>query len=249
MICDYCQKEYFPRFFNKSYQHHYCSTECMHIGHARNQMKRVECVCVGCGIAFMPKVAERNKFCSRECAFKHRGRNKPIVHRDAITYCQTCGKQLDNHMRKRCVECNKEKARIDMYKRNATSRACTVCGKAFIPEHKGGGYAQCCIEHKRIAQREQKKTSKTSRKAKKRGAYVAPVNYKEIYARDNGRCQLCGKKVDPVTRDIHKNCGTLDHIIPLALGGTHEPKNVQLAHFMCNSLKGTRAMGEQLRLC
>jgi len=30
---------------------------------------------------------------------------------------------------------------------------------------------------------------------------------------------------------------SIDHIIPLSRGGTHEPDNVQLAHFICNSIK------------
>jgi 5-methylcytosine-specific restriction endonuclease McrA len=33
---------------------------------------------------------------------------------------------------------------------------------------------------------------------------------------------------------------TIDHIVPLARGGTHEPSNVQSAHFICNALKGDR---------
>jgi 5-methylcytosine-specific restriction endonuclease McrA len=33
---------------------------------------------------------------------------------------------------------------------------------------------------------------------------------------------------------------TVDHIIPLARGGSHTWDNVQLAHHLCNSLKGDR---------
>jgi 5-methylcytosine-specific restriction endonuclease McrA len=33
---------------------------------------------------------------------------------------------------------------------------------------------------------------------------------------------------------------TIDHILPLARGGTHEPSNVQAAHFGCNAAKGAR---------
>jgi 5-methylcytosine-specific restriction endonuclease McrA len=33
---------------------------------------------------------------------------------------------------------------------------------------------------------------------------------------------------------------TIDHIIALANGGTHEPTNVQCAHFICNATKGAR---------
>lgn len=33
--------------------------------------------------------------------------------------------------------------------------------------------------------------------------------------------------------------GTIDHIVPLSVGGEHSMSNCQLAHRICNSLKGT----------
>jgi 5-methylcytosine-specific restriction endonuclease McrA len=36
---------------------------------------------------------------------------------------------------------------------------------------------------------------------------------------------------------VHPVSGGSDHIVPLAQGGTHEPANVQCAHFLCNSIK------------
>lgn len=77
-----------------------------------------------------------------------------------------------------------------------------------------------------------------------------PVRRHEIAKRDGYRCQLCRK---PVNRDAvvpHPKAPVLDHIIPLAKGGTHEPTNVQLAHFMCNSIKSDNigGAGDQLRL-
>lgn len=71
------------------------------------------------------------------------------------------------------------------------------------------------------------------RRARKRAAFVAPVNPASIYARDEGHCQLCGGEVAQAEM-------SLDHIVPLARGGTHEPANVQLAHLRCNIRKGTR---------
>lgn len=77
-----------------------------------------------------------------------------------------------------------------------------------------------------------------------------PVRRHEIAERDGYRCQLCRK---PVKRDAtvpHPKAPVLDHIIPLSKGGTHEPANVQLAHFMCNSIKSDNigGAGDQLRL-
>jgi len=38
----------------------------------------------------------------------------------------------------------------------------------------------------------------------------------------------------------HPLAPTIDHVVPLAAGGLHEPANVQLAHFLCNARKSDR---------
>ncbi|WP_354596069.1 HNH endonuclease signature motif containing protein [Streptomyces sp. JL1001] len=37
--------------------------------------------------------------------------------------------------------------------------------------------------------------------------------------------------------DDAKWCASVDHVVPRALGGTHEPSNLQLAHLYCNQVK------------
>jgi 5-methylcytosine-specific restriction endonuclease McrA len=37
---------------------------------------------------------------------------------------------------------------------------------------------------------------------------------------------------------------TLDHVVPLAKGGTHEPANTQIAHAVCNSRKNDSIVGD-----
>ena len=56
-----------------------------------------------------------------------------------------------------------------------------------------------------------------------------------VYVRDGGLCQLCNKPVEP-------EHATLDHIIPLSLGGSNEFDNLQLAHRRCNAIKATKDM-------
>jgi len=70
----------------------------------------------------------------------------------------------------------------------------------------------------------------------------------QVFARDGGRCQICGRKARMTAVVPHPLAPVLDHIIPLAAGGTHEPRNVQLAHFICNSRKRETPAGDQLRL-
>lgn len=53
---------------------------------------------------------------------------------------------------------------------------------------------------------------------------------KMLYKQYDGRCQLCGKKL---TLDDM----TLDHIVPLNLGGADRLENIQIACFACNQLK------------
>lgn len=69
--------------------------------------------------------------------------------------------------------------------------------------------------------------------ARKRGAFVEAVDHETVLIRDGGICQLCGHPV--MLDDYH-----IDHIKPLAKGGTHEYANVQLAHPFCNISKGAK---------
>ncbi|MFF4392380.1 HNH endonuclease [Streptomyces sp. NPDC001552] len=78
------------------------------------------------------------------------------------------------------------------------------------------------------------------RRARQRTAFVAPVSRVRIFERDDWICQLCHKALDPSALVPDPLAPTLDHITPLANGGTHEPANVQAAHFLCNSTKSNR---------
>jgi 5-methylcytosine-specific restriction endonuclease McrA len=70
------------------------------------------------------------------------------------------------------------------------------------------------------------------RRARKHDAFVEDVPFDFIVLRDLGACGICNQQI--LDNDIH-----LDHIIPLAAGGTHERSNVQLAHATCNLRKFT----------
>lgn len=81
---------------------------------------------------------------------------------------------------------------------------------------------------------------RANRRARESGAFVSAVNRNEIFERDGYVCQLCGGGVLPFVPHYHPLHPTIDHIIPLAAGGTHEPGNTQTAHNGCNASKGSR---------
>ena len=62
-------------------------------------------------------------------------------------------------------------------------------------------------------------------------------NRKNIFARDNNKCQYCGKKFP--TSEL-----SLDHVIPKTQGGTSNWKNIVCACTNCNKHKGGRRPAE-----
>lgn len=64
----------------------------------------------------------------------------------------------------------------------------------------------------------------------------------EREARQTGRlplCALCSRPIDLSLDYNHRESLTLDHIIPLAKGGSlTDPANIRCAHRSCNSSRG-----------
>jgi len=88
--------------------------------------------------------------------------------------------------------------------------------------------------------------------ARRRRKYITDTTVErfpsvEIFERDKWICQICGDRVDKNLTYPSPMSKSLDHILPVSRGGSHERKNVQLAHLCCNKRIG--AGGEkQLRL-
>lgn len=74
------------------------------------------------------------------------------------------------------------------------------------------------------------------RRARQRGApRVEKIDRAAIIARDNSLCHICGLFVPP-------NEMSLDHLIPLAHGGSHTADNLAVAHLTCNKRRGTKRL-------
>lgn len=125
------------------------------------------------------------------------------------------------------------------------SGACRTCGDWFVSEYRD---VTCSPECAAVERKASKDRHKAKRRALKRDAYVADVYRLKVYEADGYRCHLCGHMTDKTKQVPHPKAPTLDHIIPLAVGGTHEPLNCRTAHFECNSRKSYRGEGEQLLL-
>lgn len=60
-----------------------------------------------------------------------------------------------------------------------------------------------------------------------------PLSRRAVFARDDGRCQYCGRSAE-----------NLDHVLPRSRGGSHSWENVVAACRPCNTRKGARTPEE-----
>lgn len=79
------------------------------------------------------------------------------------------------------------------------------------------------------------------RRARKRGASIGPVDLDALWESQGEWCPLCGAEIDRSLTYPDPLSQSVDHIVPLAKGGTHEQSNLQWTHLVCNNRKGARA--------
>jgi 5-methylcytosine-specific restriction endonuclease McrA len=126
------------------------------------------------------------------------------------------------------------------------SGVCLECGAGFdyVP-HKGAKAKRYCTSQ--CQGRASDRVRSRWRRAVTRGVGAEKVDYNVVFARDGWRCQLCGRKTDVKARGkMRPKSPVIDHIIPLAAGGSHSYLNVQCACHACNSAKGVTEKGQML---
>jgi hypothetical protein len=77
------------------------------------------------------------------------------------------------------------------------------------------------------------------------------ITDEEILERDGWRCQIPGCKRRPIRRDVkypHLRSKSIDHIVPLSLGGDDTAVNKRAAHLGCNMARGNQVGFEQTAL-
>lgn len=131
------------------------------------------------------------------------------------------------------------KARYDEEVGDLPTFACAYCGGEHTPKtrHQQNRFCSrnCQDAHNKMLRRVGRAES---------GGYTR----QEVFERDGWVCALCRRKIKKSARSPDPLSASVDHIIPLSLGGSDSLSNVQSAHLSCNVAKGTRASGEQLRL-
>lgn len=178
--------------------------------------------CVSCGASFKPS-SPRSRFCSRACL------NLSYPPRVAAI-CPTCGNEFEyvrSQERKHCsVAC-------------APKNQPPPRPRIFTAEQRRDRAAKARAKWRK-EHREHLKAMRGFYRAALKSAYVERVEFRAIYQRDRGVCGICHRKVEP-------DNASLDHILPISLGGAHAPWNVRVTHLACNLGRGNRGAA-QLRM-
>lgn len=78
------------------------------------------------------------------------------------------------------------------------------------------------------------------RARRKNATTGTPYTIATLRQRDGDKCHLCGKLIDFSLPGNDRMGPTVDHLIPLTLGGWDGANNVAMAHWLCNVKKSNK---------
>ena len=207
--------------------------------------------CAVCAKEFKPRTSRYGTCCSRECGFEYQKKNHLLWmhykcdHPPAPSECVQCGAlhiQGGQWCGDECKAIDAEEAEAERNELRTLQAECTECAVEFFfcALQAGGPPAQCSSSCSDAAIREQRRMARYVRRMRMDSRERDDFHSREIYDRDMWFCMLCGGRTDPTKAVPHPLAPTLDHAIPIAKGGCHTRRNVQTAHFICNSLKSDK---------
>jgi 5-methylcytosine-specific restriction endonuclease McrA len=237
--CEICGQPYKTKQFEVDrYKHHYCSKACYSKKYA---------------IEYEIKFAERNT------TFKlvdYSGKNSVTIE------CKECGDRIETDStqamrRTKCFVCirnraeEKAKAIAEEKLKRKQARADLRAKKDRLEKLT----RQLERNYQRRLNAEKTKEKEKARykykelvrekRIRNNGRVDKGITLKKLFQRDKGICYLCGKECN--YNDYHWNdrgafivgkfYPSIDHVVPLSLGGTHTWDNIKLAHISCNSKK------------
>lgn len=252
LTCHSCKRG----FETRNPKQRYCCDACN-----RNRgTRRIERCCQQCGTIFRPcKPSQRQLsgesgwglYCSTACSGAAR-RTRPVVEPKPWPVCSVCGAPASTRSAKTCSgSCAAERSRqnsrlgsVAKDTRDRTPRPCRCCGLVFAPEY-GDKRRDFCSDA--CLRKVSGRVGKAARRARVRGTQIEPIDPIKVFERDGWRCQHCGKRTPPILRGSHKaRAPELDHILPLAAGGSHTLDNVICSCRSCNQSKGAQPKGQML---
>ena len=128
--------------------------------------------------------------------------------------------------------------------------SCEQCGAEFslnaaaVARGEGRYCSKRCYGDSKIVARPDRGSGSIPKSKRQRAKYwgvdYEPYSRQAIFERDNFVCGLCFGIIDSALEYPHDMSASIDHIVPMSLGGSNIPDNVQAAHLVCNRSKNNR---------
>ncbi|WP_253213721.1 HNH endonuclease [Tetragenococcus halophilus] len=198
--------------------------------------------CKLCGFSFHPSPhgSQIQKYCSDNC------RQRAFLGKDGkakCVNCKYCGNKFAQSFQR--IYCSDEcrKKQVEFEKKEAwRSRKCRYCGSLGC-EFDGKFCSKKCKTNSFIFSRRAKDKIRYQR-ARRNGRFDSDIDIHKLIERDGERCYLCGDKVLFYYHYNDPKYPTIEHVTPIAKGGTHSWDNVKVACRECNTRKATSSISE-----
>lgn len=197
-------------------------------------------VCPECDAEFRARLPQ--VYCSARCGGK--ASRKAQLSKVREVECLACGQAFETRDSRpiACsVACKQWAKKYPGVKRKA-ERPCKECGEIFSDTRMYRSYcsARCARRAMRV-----------KRRGRLAATYVEDVSVSQLLERDGSNCMICYTPLDLDAKWPDRLSVTVDHAIPISLGGEHSLGNTQLAHAVCNSAKGNRLVfiSEVMPIC
>lgn len=154
---------------------------------------------------------------------------------DSFRNCAECGASYRPKQRRASIYCSRKckwvakNAKVaEELLASKQERQCLHCG-GVIPQSASTRVIFCSEQCNSKAHGLQRKLRMRAGQDDKPG-YLRLT----ICERDNWICGICGELVDRKLEHPDPMCASLDHVVPVSLGGGSEPSNLRLTHLVCN---------------
>lgn len=207
--------------------------------------------CVVCGAPIEQKQFGRPRSkCSKRCRdliyFDKQKRDRRSANPELYTIrgCINCGDSFyaAGIRQKFCSHKCRVTFAADLKRRSGIDRSavffsyCPDCHILMVLRAHGGINSKPCKDCRR-----RRNSLINARKIHvRRAAGQLTLSVFDLADRDGSFCNICKKKINMDLPGSHKWGPTIDHLLPVSMGGSNEPGNLALAHRQCNTVRGNR---------
>lgn len=130
-------------------------------------------------------------------------------------------------------------------------KQCATCDAFICHVGKGSALKKYCstCAHKKILERartyresypENCAQARFRRRTRMKNVRYEVVTEADVVRSHGADCHICERSIDFSLVWPHPQSKSMDHVIPIAKGGTHVLANVKLAHLTCNQRKSDK---------